>query len=607
MIKQKLPKGFSAFIVTESLGAWNDNFFKMLIQLYAVTILALADKEELISRAALVFTIPFVIFGPWAGYLADRFSKTRVMQFVKAFEIVIMMVGVAAFYYQDINALIAVLFLMASQSAFFAPAKAGFIPESCHEELITKANGIMGMTTFFAIIIGTALGGVFLVVLDNDILITSSIAVWIAAAGFISSFFITPTKPAGIPAKFPYNFVWGIVKDLMHIAKDKWLFLAALANSYFWLLALVFQTNIMVYATHHLGLTKEDNNLISILPAVMGVGIAMGALLASRWSGRKIEIGLVPLGAMGLTLTGILLYYSSSSYLFTSLVLVFGGVAGGLFIIPLNAFLQFDADDHEKGRIISTVGIMNGLFLVLGSLLYHLFAVMLQFTPAQIGLIMGGLTFLVTLYICYMVPEYLLRFIGWLLTHTFYKIKIEGRENVPFHGGALLVPNHVSFIDALLVGATVQRFIKFIMFHEIYEIPVVKQIAKIMEAIPINPEGGRNSIMKSLITAREKISSGEIVCIFPEGEITRTGELNEFKRGIEIIMKGVDSPVIPVYLHNVWGSVFSYDGGKFFWKMPRRFPYPVTIHYGKPLPASATAQEVEQAVKEIADLYKDHV
>ncbi|MDH5657186.1 MAG: MFS transporter, partial [Spirochaetia bacterium] len=436
--EKKYPKGFGAFILTESLGAWNDNYFKMLIQLYAVTLLALPDKEVLISKAVLVFTVPFVIFGPWAGFFADRYSKTRVMQVVKVFEILIMAAGVYAFYAESINLLIFILFLMAAQSAFFSPAKSGFIPESCSEEMITGANGIMGMTTFVSIIIGTAAGGILLVLLDNQTLTASVIAVLIAAFGFISSLWITPTRPSGSSAKFPYNFVWGIIKDLTYIAKNKWLFLAALANSYFWLLALVFQTNIMVYASEHLGLSMKENHLISLLPASMGIGIASGALLASRWSGRKVEIGLVPLGGMGLTLTGIFLFFSSSSYALTMTVLILGGIAGGLFIIPLNSFLQFDAGDQEKGRILSTTGILNGIFLVIGSFLYHLLAVVMQFSPAEIAFTMGILTFLVTVYICYMVPEYLLRFIAWLLTNTFYKITIKGIENIPFQGGALL-------------------------------------------------------------------------------------------------------------------------------------------------------------------------
>ena len=602
-IQRKLPRGFGAYILTESLGAFNDNFFKMLIQLYVISILALPDKEELISTAILVFTIPFVFFGPWAGYIADRFSKSNVMKIVKASEIPIMIAGTFAFYSGNLSLLLIILFLMASQSAFFAPAKAGFIPESCHPELISKANGIMGATTFFSIIVGTAVAGFFLLFFDNKVTLAASGAIGFAVMGTLSAMFITPVRPSGMSEKFNLNPLSQILKDILHLSKNKWLFLAALASSYFWLAALIFQTNILVYASQHLGLTKNENDLISLLPAGMGVGIALGSLLASRWSEKKVEIGLVPLGGFGLTLSGILLFFSIHSYAFTFSVLFIGGVAGGLFIIPLNSYLQFEAGEKEKGRILSTVGILNGLFLVIGSIVYRLLAVTLKFSPAEISLTLGISTLLVTFYICYVVPEYFLRFMAWLLTHTFYKIRIEGRENIPFRGGALLVPNHVSFVDALLVGATVQRFIKFIMFDKIYEIPVIKQIAKIMEAIPINPTS--RSAVKSLQTARTKISEGDVVCIFAEGEITRDGELNEFKRGIELIMKGTDAPIIPVYLHNVWGSVFSYEGGKFFWKFPKKFPYPVIVHYGSPMKAESTAQEVQAAVRELAEKYAE--
>jgi len=602
-MKHNLPKRFFPFIITESLGAFNDNFFKMLIQLYVLTIIVAPNAKNIIAMAALVFTVPYVIFGPWSGYLSDRFSKTRIMQVVKFCELPVMGLGVLAFYFGNINMMIVVLFLMTTQSAFFAPAKAGFIPETCDAELISKANGIMGMTTFLFIIMGTALGGILLSAFNNNALTVTYICIAIAVLGFVTSLFMTKTKPSGASIKFPINPFTGITRDLIFLKKQKGLFLSALANSYFWFLGIVFQSNITVYATVELGLTKTDNTEIAILPAIIGVGIALGSMLASRWSGKKVEIGLVPLGGIGLAISSIALYFSAGSYHLTAAVLFFSGIFGGLYIIPLYSYLQFEADEKEKGRVLATAGVMNGLFLVLGSLLWRFFAVTLDISPAMIFLIMGIITFFATIYICTVIPEYFMRFLSWLMTHTFYRIKIKGVENVPLKGPALLVPNHVSFVDALLVGATIQRFIKFIMYKKYYDFPIIRNICRIMEVIPIAPYEGRESVTETLNQAREKLKSGDVVCIFAEGGLTRDGEMKEFKGGLESIMAGIDCPIIPVYMHNVWGSIFSYEGGKFIWKWPKKIPYPITITYGKPMHSKSTAADVQEAVIAIANQF----
>ncbi|MFO1518758.1 MAG: MFS transporter [bacterium] len=597
-----LPKRFSAFIATQALGALNDNLFKMLLQLFVLQEFVSQSSEEVIATASLIFTVPFVLFGPGSGYVADRFSKSRLMRLIKFAEILIMGVGVLAISVGKLPFLYAVLFLMATHSTFFSPAKSGFIPEICKTESITAANSWLEMTTFIAIIVGTAMAGP-LVTLHGKVLGASFYCMGVAALGWAFSFFIPPTPPAGGHERFPVNPLTGIFRDLVFLKRQKGLFLAALANSYFWLLGLIFTTNILVYGKKFLGLTEHDNTWLTVLPAFLGLGIGSGSMLAGRWSGKKVELGLVPLGGIGLSLGGILLFFTKSSYLFTSTTLFLSGVFGGLFIIPLYAFLQFEAKEDEKGRVLATTGILNGLFLVLGSLFYRVLAVEMKLTAPTLYLIMGLVTLGVVIYICTVIPEYLIRFLWWLLTHTFYDIKIVGAENVPFYGPALLVPNHVSFIDAQLVGATVQRFIKFIMYKTYFEVPVLKQICKIMEVIPIAPYEGRDSVMESLKIAGQRLKEGEVVCIFAEGKITRDGNINEFRPGFEAIMEGVDCPIIPVYLHNVWGSIFSFEHKKVLWKWPKRIPYRITVVYGAPLPSTAKAPEVETAVRQLADAF----
>ncbi|HEX5037434.1 MAG TPA: MFS transporter [bacterium] len=597
----KLPRGFSAFLATESLDAFNGNLFKMLLQLFVLQFLKAPNAEAIISQSALVFTIPFVLFGPWSGYLADRYAKTSVMRTVKLGEVPIMILGVVGFYLASVPLMIAVLFCLATQITFFAPAKAGYIPEACATETISKANSLVSMTTFVAIIGGMALAGQVFGVHAAKPALAAWYCVGIAVLGVATVWLIPRTAAKGAAEKFPWNPLKGIWEDLVFLKNRKSLFLAGLAHSYFWLLGLIFTTNILVYGKKLLLLGETQNTQLSLLPAFMGIGIAAGSLLAGRWSGKKVELGLVPLGGLGLAAAGFGLFFSTSSYVATSVILFISGVFGGLFIVPLYSFLQFEAGEHEKGRVLATVGVMNGLFLVLGSLLYRLFSVTMGLQAHTICLVMGAVSLGVVVYICTVIPEYLIRFLSWLLAHTIYSIKIVGADNVPFQGPALLTPNHISYVDAVLVGATLQRFIKFLMFKKIYDFPILRQICRIMEVIPIAPYEGRESVARSLQTARDKLSQGEVVCIFPEGRITRDGAMNEFRTGVETIMKGMTCPIVPVYLHNVWGSVFSFEGGKVFWKFPRRLPYKVTIIYGEPLDPATPAAALEAAVRRLAE------
>lgn len=600
MVRIKLPKRFSAFIITQTLGAFNDNLYKMLLQLYVVQILISDHAEGIISQATFLFTIPFVLFGPWSGYLADKFAKTRVMRIVKFIEIGVMMFGAFAFYLANLNLMLFVLFLMASQSTFFSPAKYGYIPETCAPESVTRANSWVEMSTFVAIILGTAIAGFLLTVHENNTFVVALYCVTIAIFGTISVLYIQPIPAVGVDKPFPWNPLTGIIKDLVFLKRQKPLFLAALANSYFWMLGLIFQTNILLYGKNIIG-DNGSSTLLALMPAYIGIGIAFGSMMASRWSGHKVELGLVPLGGLGMAVAGIALYFTDTSYGVSSVILFFAGACGGLYIVPLYAYLQFNAKENEKGRVMATTGILNGLFLVLGSLIYYLIAVKLELSPATNYLVIGILTIFAVLYICTIIPEYFVRFCFWLVTHTFYRIKIVGEENIPFRGPALLAANHVSYIDAFLIGATVQRFIRFIMLRSFYDIPLIKGFLKLMNAIPIDPRAGRESVMGTLNEAKEQLQKNHVVCIFPEGKVTRDGKMNTFRPGFETIMEGLACPIIPVYLHNVWGSIFSFEGAKVLKKWPKKIPYPVTIYFGKPMTANAKAEEVEAMVKEMAE------
>ena len=328
----QLPKGFQALVIAQSLGALNDNFFKTLLQLYVLQIIVLAHPETIMAQAAFIFTIPFILFGPWAGYLADRVDKVKLIRLTKLAEVVIIVLGIVAFILNSVTLMLFVLFLLATQATFFGPAKAGLIPEICQPEVVNAANSRIEAISLVAIIGGIAATGALLSFHQNDALTVTYYGLGVAAIGAVSAFFVPASQqmPAGkISQAFPWNPVMGIVRDVAFLKQRRDLLLTSLANGYFWLLGLIFATNIMVYGKIHLGLAESQNTLLSLLPAFIGLGIATGAVLAGRWSGKKVELGLVPLGGVGMTLASIALYFSVTSYVATALILLLAGLCGG--------------------------------------------------------------------------------------------------------------------------------------------------------------------------------------------------------------------------------------------------------------------------------------
>ena len=596
-----LPPRFHTFTATQALGAFNDNVFRTLLQLVVLQVYVVENAEEVLATATFIFTIPFVLFGPWAGYLADTWPKNQLMRVIKLFEIPIMMLGVYAFYLGHLPLLLGVLFLMATQSTFFAPAKQGIIPEMCSPRAITHANGWVEMTTFVFIIGGIVGAGLLMNVHGGEPVWVAIYCVVIAAVGAGIAFFIPAQRAASTSARFDWNPVAGIWRDLTFLRAQKGLWLAGLANSYFWMNGMIFSTNVLVYGDRLLGLGADDSLSLAVLPAFIAVGVAVGSMLASRLSAEKVELGLVPLGGIGIAVGGIGLFFSSDSYAVTAIFLGLTGVSGGLYIVPLFSYLQFFAKEDEKGRVLSTVGILNGLFLVLGSLVYYLLTVTLGMQPDSVFLFIAGTTVFVVIYICSVIPEYFIRFSAWLLTHTIYNITIVGREAIAFRGPVLIIPNHVTFVDAFLIGSTMQRFVRYMMLKSYYDVPIVRNILNVMDVIPIAPKEGRESVAASLMQARARLLDGHVVCIFAEGALTRDGKMHEFRPGFEAVMEGLDCPIVPAYIHDAWGSIFSWKDGRAIFKWPKQIPYRVTISYGEAMSAQATAAEVEAAVRALGE------
>jgi acyl-[acyl-carrier-protein]-phospholipid O-acyltransferase / long-chain-fatty-acid--[acyl-carrier-protein] ligase len=585
--------GFQPFLWTQFLGAINDNLFKIVVSMLAVRAAAPGADGRALSLVGALFIVPFLLFSGYAGQLADRYSKRSILIVTKVFEVVVMALGVAALVAGYVAAAYAVLFLMALHSTFFSPAKYGILPEALPESDLSRANGLLEMSTFVAIVVGTAAGGFLFDVWSDRVWLIGVITLVLAVIGTGTSLRIQRTAAAAPQQEMRWNPFGEIRDGLVRLWGDRVLWPTVVGLSYFWFLGALLQLVVILFGTHIMGL---DDRWIGVLTTFAAIGIGAGSIAAGRLSGDKVELGLVPIGAFGMGVFAIVLSGSGDSFLRASVSLSLIGFSGGLFAVPLNAILQQRPDAAEKGRLIATNNFLNVVGILLASALLWVASDVLKLTADRIFLLGGILTVIGSVYVLARVPEFWVRFSLWLLTHTIYRIRIVGQQHVPTRGAALLVCNHLSHVDGFLVGGCIQRFVRFMVYRPYYEHPMLRWFLSRIHAIPVAP--GRDAIA-SLERARQELEAGHVVCIFAEGQISRTANLLPFKRGLERVAGGLDVPLIPVYIDRVWGSIFSFERGKFFWKWPRRIPYAVTVAFGRPMPSAATAAEVRLAVMEL--------
>ena len=589
-------RGFEALLWTQFLGALNDSVYKIVVTLLVVTTVSSSGGGggELALVGA-VFILPFFLFSGYAGHWADVHNKRKVLITTKSMEVGSMGLAILALYSANFELMLAVLFLMALQSTLFSPAKYGIVPEMVPDKDLSRANALIQMSTNLAIIVGTWIGGELVAVWRDRTWLIGCLLTVVAMIGFSTSFGISKVPDPKARKPFPVNPWSEISQGFRHLRKDKALWLTVLGISYFWLLGALLQLDIILFARDTLQVSEEwSARLITFL----GVGIALGSVAAGRLSGDKVELGLTPLGSIGMGFAGLWLASSGSSYAWAAVSMGFLGFAGGLFIVPLTSLLQQRSGSGERGRLIATNNFVNMLGVLLASGALYLLSDVLSISPDRIVGVFAWVTFAVTLYMLTLIPDFLIRFVLWMVTHTFYRIRIVGQENVPFRGPALLVSNHVSLVDGFFVGACVQRFIRFLVYRPYYEQQPFHWVLKKMNAIPIQG-GDPEKVAESIELAREQLRQAHIVCIFAEGSVSRTGGMLPFKPGFERIMEGLDVPIIPVNLDRVWGSIFSFKDGRTFFRWPERFPYPVTVSFGAALSSSAKAPEVRQAVLEL--------
>jgi acyl-[acyl-carrier-protein]-phospholipid O-acyltransferase/long-chain-fatty-acid--[acyl-carrier-protein] ligase len=586
-------QGFQPFLWTQFLGALNDNLFKIVVTMLAVGGAAASSDGRAVALVGALFILPFLLFSGYAGQLADTQSKRTILVVTKALEIVVMGFGLVALAAGHLEAAYVVLFLMAVHSTFFSPAKYGILPETLPDSELSRANGLLEMSTFVAIVVGTAAGGFLFDVWRDRLWLIGAVALALAVIGTVSSVRIRRVPAAAPHQAMDWNPFGEIREGFVRLWSDRVLWPTVVGLSYFWFLGALLQQMVILFGTHSMGL---DPRWIGILTTFAAIGIGVGSMAAGRLSGNKVELGLVPIGAFGMGVFSIVLAGSADSFIRASGSLTLIGFAGGLFAVPLNAILQQRPDAAEKGRLLATNNFLNVLGILLASAVLWVTMDVLQLPPERVFLLGGVLTLAGSVYVLARVPEFFVRFSLWLLTHTVYRIRIVGQAHVPNRGPALLVCNHLSHVDGFLVGACVQRFVRFMVYRPYYEHPMLRWFLSRIHAIPV--AAGRDAL-GSLERARKELEAGHVVCIFAEGEISRTANLLPFRRGLERIASGVDAPIIPVYIDRVWGSIFSFERGRFFWKWPRHIPYGVTVAFGKPLPSTATAQEVRLAVMEL--------
>ena len=592
---QPARRPLAGLLTAQFLGAFNDYAWKIAVTLLLQRDLGGATPDAHAQRTAglvtVVFLLPLVLGTLPAIPLVDRFSKRRVLVATKALELVLMLAATVSLHADPSGgaAALAIVGAMGLQSALFSPAKYGILPQLVSHERLSRANGAIEFATFVAIVAGTACGPVLLHAAGDSTWLVGALLSALALVGLLGSLAIPAVSASSDGAS-----TRSIVRTaLVALRTDRVLRLAVLGNALFMGVASLLMQNLQVYAKVDLALEERR---VGLPLATLSIGIGIGSLLAGRMSGRKVEVGLLPLGALLLALFSLLFGLFLPDLFGTLALMGLVGVAAGLLVVPLNALVQWRAPEQGCGAVVASSNFLVYLAALGGGALGALLADRGAST-ATLFLVASGIVIAGAAWACWLVPQALLRLALVILTHSIYRLRIRGLEHIPEKGGALLVPNHVSFVDGLFLIASTDRPVRFLVDAPFFEHRFIGPVLRWLDAIPMSDTGGPRMILRGLRSAGDYLDEGHLVCIFAEGQITRTGMLLPFRRGLERIVKGRAAPVIPVYLEGVWGSIFSYDKGRFVWKWPRRLPYPVSISFGAPLEAGTPVHEVRRAVQ----------
>ncbi|WP_298439419.1 acyl-[ACP]--phospholipid O-acyltransferase [Geobacter sp.] len=590
------PTAFNRLNLVQALGALNDNIIKLIIVFFLIGRLGQERAATVAAIGSASFVAPFLLFSALAGSLADRFPKGRIIIGVKMLEVGIALLAVVGLLVASPPLLYGVVFLLGTHSALFAPAKYGAVPELVTREELSRANSLLEMWSFLAIVGGTALAPFLVQLAGGRHGIALLAGVGVAVAGLLAARSLPATSAAAPdrPLAFSPLVYW---RTLRGLRSDGYLLLAVIGAAYFLFVGAFCQLNLLPFGMKLLALSEEQSGYLFLAAAV---GIGAGSFLAGRMSGRTVEFGVVPIGAMGLTISALLLATLPAHLPAILTAVALFGVSAGLFIVPLQSFIQLRAPADRRGEILAASSFLSWVGVLLASGLLWFLSGPLGFSPAGCFGVLGAITLILTVVTLRVLPDFLLRFIALVAMRLCYRLAIIDDRHVPVEGGALLVANHVSWLDALLLIATQQRRIRFIMEREIYNTPILRQLCALMGVIPVSAKDGKKGLLEFIASARKALDDGYLVCIFAEGAITRNGMLNQFKGGFERIVKGTNHPIIPVYIGGAWGSILSYAHGKLLSRFPSLLPYRVAVLFGAPLPAGSSTQETRRAVLELS-------
>jgi 1-acyl-sn-glycerol-3-phosphate acyltransferase len=606
---------FAPFFLTQLLGAFNDNIFRngliILITFQGVRVLGM-NASQIANAAGALFILPFFLFSAPAGQLADKYEKSRLIRLIKLLEIALMILAAFAFINESYVALLFVLFLMGCQSTMFGPVKYAYLPQQLATDELVGGNALVEFGTYTAIILGLIVGGISVAIDNANQFVISACLIGVAVIGYLASRSIPVTRAPDPALTINWN-VWTETWRIIQFAREKQsVFLSILGISWFWFFGSAITLQIPAYT---LDILNGSEEITTVLLAAFAIGVGIGSLLCERMSDRRIELGLVPFGSIGMSLFAIDLCFaqplmhvdhvntiaefitrSGSWRILTDMAML--GAFAGFYSVPLFAMMQQRADRQHLSRIIAANNILNAVFMVAAAL-FALATLNAGVSIPQLFLLLAGLNAVVAIYIYTLLPEFLIRFVVWILINLLYRIRTTGLNSIPERGPAVLVCNHVSFVDALIIGGSIRRPVRFVMHYKIFQIPLIQFLFRTARAIPIASAKEDAILLEAAFDQVDaELEAGNLVCIFPEGGITHDGEIQPFRPGIEKIIARRAVPVIPIGLGGLWGSWFSRRKTGGLRRIPGRLFARVNVRVGQAVnPGEATAANLELLVR----------
>lgn len=582
------------------LNAFNDNLLKMMLVGLAPKVVDSSLGANIGVWLGAMILLPFILFAPLSGYFADRYSKRSVILAMLVAQSIILLLAGLCFHlaWGELSIILALgaFFLLATQSTFYSPGKMGILKELAGSRRLGLVAGWLQMVTMVGILAGLAVGGAWFDALykeHGNAWLAAAEPIWwlfgVAVVAMIAGIYIhkTPNHPG---VKYHHGLWWEHFVHLKESLSHPPMRRAFFGNSTYWFVAsmaaaMFVDIGLALHPDQSLGGAATASSRMTLM---IGVGTVVGSLFISWVNRNALQLGIIPIGALGLA--GSLFWagltpVSSEAFDWALIVI---GFTGGCYMVPIQTFIQDTADPERRGRVLASMNLLDSVAGVLGVLLLAVLKAVGVGFQGQFW-VLCALMIVATVYIVQLLPHYLLRFIALAIVRSLYKVRSVHHERVPKNGGTMLLPNHVSYVDAFIMGASCTRQVRFVMWDALYNIPAMTWFVKLCGTVPISPTRAKDAVR----TVGAALKEGRIVCLFPEGQITRHGMVNDLRKGYELMARQGDAQVVPAYMDGLYGSIFSFEGGLFFKKWPKKLRYPVTVYFGHPIPAKeATAEAV---------------